>query len=323
MLATALVSGLSLGSIYGLIALGFTLTFAVSGTVNFAQGSSVMLGAVICHALTVGMHWPMIAAVPAALLACAIWGLIVERIAVRPFVARGTNSWLMATVALGIVLDNVAMALFGKEPRALPSALADDPWVIGNIGIFPLQIVVPVVGLGLACLVHLGMHRTGLGLKLRAAVENPDAARLMSIDVTMLIAITYAVAALLAGIGGILIAPLYNVAYDMGTLFGIKAFAVAILGGLTNPWGVVLAGLAYGLLAVAAILFVLGAITTFIPALPLEMNGQRLKKRLDIPRLGEHSAAVARELGCEPGLITWHRCRRRFTACRSRTWPRS
>jgi branched-chain amino acid transport system permease protein len=101
-------------------------------------------------------------------------------------------------------------------------------------------------------LVHLGMHRTGLGLKLRAAVENPNAARLMSIDVTKLIALTYAAAALLAGIGGILIAPLYNVAYDMGTLFGIKAFAVAILGGLTNPWGVVIAGLAYGLVEACA-----------------------------------------------------------------------
>src|SRR5258708_8765515 len=196
MLATALVSGLGLGSIYGLIALGFTLTFAVSGTVNFAQGSSVMLGAVICNALAVGMHWRMVAAVPAALAGCEIWGLVVERIAVRPFVARGTNSWLMATVALGIVLDNVVMALFGKEPRALPSALADDPWVIGNIGIFPLQVLIPAVGLALALLVHLGMHRTGLGLKLRAAVENPEAARLMGIDVTLLIALTYAVPAL-------------------------------------------------------------------------------------------------------------------------------
>src|SRR5580704_10571609 len=149
MLATAIVSGLGLGSIYGLIALGFTLTFAVSGTVNFAQGSSVMLGAVICHALGVGLHWPMLAAVPAALVVCAVWGLVVERIAVRPFAARGSNSWLMATVALGIVLDNVVMTLFGKEPRALPSALADDPWVIGNVGIFPLQILVSVVGLGL------------------------------------------------------------------------------------------------------------------------------------------------------------------------------
>src|SRR6201992_758007 len=183
MLATALVSGLTLGMFYGLIALGFTLTFAVSGTVNFAQGSSVMLGAVLCHAMTVGAHWPMIASVPVALLACAIWGLVVERIAVRPFVARGTNSWLMATVALGIVLDNVVMVLFGKEPRALPSALADDPWVVGNVGIFPLQILIPAVGLGLAFLVYLGMHRTTLGLRLRATVDNRDAAQLMSIDV--------------------------------------------------------------------------------------------------------------------------------------------
>jgi branched-chain amino acid transport system permease protein len=247
MLLTALVSGFGLGSIYGLIALGFTLTFSVSGTVNFAQGSSVMLGAVLCHALYLGMHWPFVAAALLALLGCAVWGLVVERIAVRPFVARGSNAWLMATVALGILLDNSVMALFGKEPRALPSSLADEPWVIGTAGVFPLQLIIPVVALGLAGFVHLGMRRTSLGLKLRAAMDNPNAARLMSIDVTGLVAVTFAAAALLAGIGGILVAPLFNVAYDMGTLFGIKAFAVAILGGLTNPWGVVIAGLAYGM----------------------------------------------------------------------------
>ncbi|MEA2856857.1 MAG: branched-chain amino acid transport system permease protein [Methylobacteriaceae bacterium] len=252
MLGTALISGFGLGSIYGLIALGFTLTFSVSGTVNFAQGSSVMLGAVLCHALYVGLHWPFVVAALLALIGCALWGIVVERIAVRPFVARGSNAWLMATVALGILLDNSVMALFGKEPRALPSSLADEPWVVGEMGIFPLQVIIPVVGLGLAGLVHLGMQRTSLGLKLRAAVDNPDAARLMSIDVTRLIALTFAAAALLAGIGGILIAPLFNVAYDMGTLFGIKAFAVAILGGLSNPWGVVIAGLAYGLVEACA-----------------------------------------------------------------------
>jgi branched-chain amino acid transport system permease protein len=252
MLGTALISGFGLGSIYGLIALGFTLTFSVSGTVNFAQGSSVMLGAVLCHALYIGLHWPFVLAGLSALLGCALWGIVVERIAVRPFVARGSNAWLMATVALGILLDNSVMALFGKEPRALPSSLADEPWVLGDIGIFPLQVIIPVVGLGLAGLVHLGMQRTSLGLKLRAAVDNPNAARLMSIDVTRLIALTFAAAAMLAGVGGILVAPLFNVAYDMGTLFGIKAFAVAILGGLTNPWGVVIAGLAYGLVEACA-----------------------------------------------------------------------
>src|SRR5260370_14000472 len=100
MLATALVSGLGLGSIYGLIALGFTLTFAVSGTVNFAQGWSVMLAAVMCHALTVGMHWPIVAAVPASLIAFATLGLVVERVAGRLFLARGSPPLLMSRPGL-------------------------------------------------------------------------------------------------------------------------------------------------------------------------------------------------------------------------------
>ncbi len=252
MILGALVSGLGLGSMYGLIALGFTLTFAVSGTVNFAQGSSLMLGAVVVHMAAVGAGWPMPLAVVAALAVCAAWGLVVERAAIRPFVRRGSNAWLMASVALGIVLDNAAMAVFGKEPRSLPSVLADDPWVVGDTGVFPLQVVIPVVGLGLAALVQLALARTRLGLQLRAAVQNADAARLMGVDVTTLVALTYAVAAALAGVAGILVAPLFNVAYDMGTLFGIKAFAVAILGGLARPWGVVAAGLAYGLVEACA-----------------------------------------------------------------------
>ncbi len=252
MLTTALISGLGLGSIYGLIALGFTLTFAVSGTVNFAQGSSVMLGAVVCHALGVGLKLPYAIAIPLALVACAAWGAVVELVAIRPFVRRGSNAWLMATVALGIVLDNLVMAGFGKEPRALPSSLADEPWVFGDVGVFPLQVVIPAVVLVVAALVHLGLRRTALGLRLRAAVENGVAARLMGIDVMTLVSLTFAASAALAGLGGVLVAPLFNVAYDMGTLFGIKAFAVAILGGLTRPWGVVAAGLLYGLVEAAA-----------------------------------------------------------------------
>ncbi len=247
MLLSAIASGVGLGSMYGLIALGFTLTFAVSGTVNFAQGSSLMLGAVTAHLLAVGAGWPMPVAVIVALMVCAVWGLVVERVAIRPFVRRGSNVWLMASVALGIVADNIAMAVFGKEPRALPSGWADEPWAVGDAGIFPLQLAIPVVGLALAAAVQVGLGRTGLGLRLRAAVQNADAARLMGIDVTRLVATTYAVAAMLAGVAGLLVAPLFNVAYDMGTLFGIKAFAVAILGGLTRPWGVVAAGLLFGL----------------------------------------------------------------------------
>src|SRR5882757_8099985 len=103
MLASALLTGLGLGSMYGLLALGFYLTYSVSGTVNFAQGSSMMLGAVFAYAFAVRLGWPLLPAVALALLLCAAYGLLVELLAVRPFARRGSNAWLMATVALGIV----------------------------------------------------------------------------------------------------------------------------------------------------------------------------------------------------------------------------
>ena len=268
MLSIVILSGLGLGSMYGLIALGFTLTFMVSGTVNFAQGSSVMLGAVLCYELAVDLKLPMFPAISVSLAVCALWGYAVERVAVRPFASRGSNAWLMATVALGIVLDNLVMALFGKEPRALPSALADEPILIAGVGIYPLQLIIPVVGIVLAVALHVVIRHSGLGLRLMAAVQNKAAARLMGIDVDRLVAGTYMVAAALAGIGGILVAPLFNVAYDMGTLFGIKAFAVAILGGIVNPWGVVLAGLLYGLVEAASTAY-LGSSNTQIVSFSL------------------------------------------------------
>src|SRR4029077_16168347 len=102
----AIVTGLSVGSMYGLIALGYHMTYVVSNTVNFSQGSSVMLGAVLGYTFAVRLGWPVPLAIAAALLVCAVFGLLVERALVRPFASRGSNAWLMATVAGGIVLDN-------------------------------------------------------------------------------------------------------------------------------------------------------------------------------------------------------------------------
>jgi branched-chain amino acid transport system permease protein len=259
----ALISGIGVGSMYGLIALGFALTYAVSGTVNFAQGSAVMLGAVLCYTFSVTLNLPMVLAIPVTLACCAVYGLLVERLAVRPFAARGSNAWLMATVALGIVVDNAVMALFGKGPQALPSVLADEPCIIGEVGVLPLQALLPVAALATSVALYLVMTRTRLGLQLNAAVQQPAAAQLMGIDVRRLIAGTYAASAAMAGFGGLLIAPLYSVSYDMGTMFGIKAFAVAILGGMTNAPGIMIAGLLYGLVEAGATTY-LGSSTTQI-----------------------------------------------------------
>lgn len=245
-IASSLISGLSLGAMYGLIALGFHVTFVVSRTVNFAQGSSVMLGAVLGYAFAVRLGLPAPVAMLAALAVCAAFGVVVERMLVRPFASRGSDAWLMATVAGGIVLDNVVLFTFGKEPRSLPSDLASKPIDVLGVGVYPLQIVIIVVGVGIAVGLSLLLRRTRQGNALLAVVQNADAARLMGINVERMVVATYALSTALAGLAGLLIAPLYNVNSDMGTLFGIKAFAVAILGGITSAPGVMAAGLLYG-----------------------------------------------------------------------------
>ena len=248
MLTGTLITGLGLGSMYGLVALGFHITFAVSGTVNFAQGSAVTLGAVLGYALGVTVGWPMPVAILGALTGCALLGLVVERLLVRPFVEKGSDAWLLATVAGGIVLDNAMLFTFGKEPRSLPSALAVKPIEILGTGIYPLQLLIPVVGLGVAFAIRTLFRRTDLGRVLLAVAQNADSARLMGIDVRRTVAYAFALSALLAGAAGLLIAPLFSVSAEMGALFGIKAFAVAILGGIGSATGVVLAGLLYGVL---------------------------------------------------------------------------
>ncbi len=263
MLASAIISGIGLGSMYGLIALGFHITYVVSNAVNFAQGSAMMLGAVLGYTFGIKLGWPMPLAVAAALLVCALFGLVVERILVRPFVARGSNAWLMATVAAGIVLDNVVLFTFGKEPRGFPSALASQPLKIFGTGVYPLQLIIPLVGIGVALVMHLVLRNTRRGKTLLAVVQNPDAARLMGINVHRTVAVSFMISTALAGLAGILIAPLFSVSSEMGTLFGIKAFAVAILGGMGSAWGVVIAGLAYGLIE-ALVTSLLGSVYTQI-----------------------------------------------------------
>ena len=278
MLASAILTGLGLGSMYGLLALGFYVTYSVSSTVNFAQGSSMMLGAVFAYAFAVKLGWPLLPAMALALALCAAYGVLVELVAVRPFARRGSNAWLMATVALGIVADNTVLFTFGKEPRGFPM-LTSGSLQLAGINLSYLQLAIPAVGLSLAAALHVFSKRFIYGKALQAVVQNPDAARLMGINVPLVICAAYAASTLLAGVAGIMIAPLANVHSDMGTLFGLKAFAVAILGGLTSAWGVMLAGLLFGV-AEALITSFLGSaytqilsFTLVIVALALMPNG--------------------------------------------------
>lgn len=241
-----ILSGIAIGSMYGLVALGFQITYAVSNTMNFSQGASVMLGAVLCYLFNITWGWSGAISVLLTLVLSAVFGLVVERFAVRPFARNGSNSWLLTTIALGIIVENLVMVTFGKEVRAYPSPLAETPIRIWGFGVFPIELVIPAAGLVIALLTRLVLTRTLFGKALQAVSENHDTARIVGIPVKRMIAFSYAISTLLAGIGGMLIAPVTNVSATMGTLLGLKAFATAIIGGLTNPWGVMLAGILYG-----------------------------------------------------------------------------
>jgi branched-chain amino acid transport system permease protein len=239
----------------------------------------MMLGAVLGYTFAVTLGWPMPLAVLLALALCALFGLVVERALVRPFAERGSNAWLMATVAGGIVLDNVVLFTFGKEPRAFPSLMAQTRVEILGTGVYVLQLVIPVVGIAITAALRYAFMHTRTGKALLAVVQNKDAARLMGINVRSAIALSFALSTALAGLAGLLIAPLFSVHSDMGTLFGIKAFAVAILGGITSASGVMLAGLLYGLIEATVTAFAgstytqIVAFTVVIVALALMPNG--------------------------------------------------
>ena len=248
MLVQLLVTGLALGSMYGLVALGYHITWATSRTMNFSQGHAVMVGAVVAWALVVALGWPLPLGLVATLMALAAFGAVIERVAVRPFFRASSPAWLLSTIACGIIAENVAQLLFGKDARAFPSSLTQRPILVGGAGFYPQEVLIPVVGLGLMALVQLFYHRTRYGRQLKAVAWNAEAAGLMGINVPRAVMASYALSALLAGVAGVLLAPLLNVAPTMGTIIGLKAFAVAIIGGLASAPGIVLAGLGYGLL---------------------------------------------------------------------------
>ena len=242
-----IVAGLVAGSMYGLLALGYHVTCIVSNTVNFSQGASLMVGAVAGYVLHVRWGLPLALAALGAVTLCAALGWLIHRLVVAPFSRNGSIAWLMSTIAFGIVLENAVMLSFGKESRSMPSVLPDTPLRWFGTGIYPIELVIPVVGLGCAAALTWFLRRTLTGKALLAAAQNRDAALLQGIAVPRLISLAYIVSTAMAGIAGLLIAPKTNVYAGMGVLFGLKAFAVAIIGGIDSAVGVILAGLLYGL----------------------------------------------------------------------------
>ena len=242
------LSGLAIGGIYALVALGFHIMWSAAKAVNFAHGDTLMIGAVIAvMGLDAGVPLPL--ACLLAVLAGGLFGVVLERLAVRPFIgANASIGWMLTTIAVGIMVESLATMQFGGFSRPLPSPGVARAISIFGAGVYPQELIIPAV----AVLTMIGLHamqrHTLVGRAMQAVAHNRQAAALMGIDVDRIVMFSFGLAALLGAGAGVLVAPVIQASASMGVLLGLKGFAVAIIGGITSGPGVVVAGLAFGIM---------------------------------------------------------------------------
>ncbi|MDL2718454.1 MAG: branched-chain amino acid ABC transporter permease [Acidobacteriota bacterium] len=243
-----ILSGVALGMIYALLAFGYNITFSTSRTINFAQGEFLMLGALT--GLTAAVTWKLgyAGALFAAAIVGCLLGVVLEKAAIAPALkTRSAVSWILATVALGIIARNAAERIWGTDDARFPAPLGDDPLTFLGVRVLPQELLV----IGAAALIMSGVElfrrKSIWGKAVTAVAADKDAAALMGINVPLVITFSFVLSSAIAAVSGVLVAPLTLAGATMGTLLGTKAYAVAIVGGLQSGLGVLVGGLLLGL----------------------------------------------------------------------------
>ena len=241
-----LLTGLTVGAIYALVALGFSIIFNASHVINFAQGEFVMIGGMATVSLT-GAGLPNLLAVPLAVVAAALIGLALEKFAVEP--ARGASvvTLIIITIGASIFLRGLAMVVWDKKLHALKPFTGDTPIAIAGATILPQSLWVLGVTFAIVLALSWFFGRTLLGKAMLATSHNRLAAQLVGINVRMVLFFSFGLSAALGAVAGILIAPITLTSYDVGVMLGLKGFAAAILGGLGSGIGAVIGGLVLGI----------------------------------------------------------------------------
>ncbi|MCI0343922.1 MAG: branched-chain amino acid ABC transporter permease, partial [Chloroflexi bacterium] len=222
-------SGIALGSVYALVALGFSMTWVTTKTLNFAQGELVMVGAFVALVLHVDWGWPVALAIPPAVAVSAAAGVLVQRFAVAPF-ARGPAAigWILSTVAVSIALRNVGELVWGREARRFPSPVGDELVDLVGIRLQRQQLLIMASLVVIVVVLTVFLGRTVWGKALSAVAQNPRAAALSGIPPAAIGALAYGISGGLAAVAGILLAPVTFVSVHMGLGLVIKSFSVAV-----------------------------------------------------------------------------------------------
>lgn len=247
-LAQFIVAGLTTGSIYALIALGFCVIHNATGIVNFAQGDFISLGGLVIFTLLMGLKIPLIIAFPLSVIAVTIVGALLERVAIRPARSRSIVILVFITIGASIFMRGVFKILWGKNQMGLPPFSGETPINFAGATLMPQNLwifgitLISVIGL------HFFFSRTRLGKAMRATACNPRAASLMGVNVNSMVLLSFALSGALGAIAGIIIVPITTLSFDIGVMLGLKGFAAAVLGGYGNSLGAVLGGLLLGVL---------------------------------------------------------------------------
>jgi branched-chain amino acid transport system permease protein len=252
-----ILNGLVLGSIYALIALGYTMVYGILNLINFAHGDVLMVGALTAYAVVQGLSavapgtpgWLLlIVGLLVAIPVCIIVNVAIERIAYRPLRNAPKLAPLITAIGVSIILQTIAMIVFGRNYKVFPPLLPNNPIEIAGALITPTQVMILIVAALMMGGLVLLIERTKLGRAMRATAENPRIASLMGVNADSVIVATFAIGAALAAVAGVMVAANYSVAhFYMGFIPGLKAFTAAVLGGIGNIYGAMVGGLILGI----------------------------------------------------------------------------
>jgi branched-chain amino acid transport system permease protein len=253
-----LINGLVLGSVYALVALGYTMVYGILELINFAHGEITMMGAMVALAVigalavaAPGLPGVLIlgAGLAVAIPACMTLGLLIERVAYRPLRHAPRLAPLITAIGVSIILQNIAMLIWGKQYIPFPAILPEDRHTIYGASITDVQIAILLLATSIMLMLILVVQKTRLGRAMRATAQSRQVASLMGVDVNRVIASTFVIGSALAAVAGVMVSVYYGLAhYYMGFLLGLKAFSAAVLGGIGNLGGAMLGGLLLGLI---------------------------------------------------------------------------
>jgi len=253
-----IINGLTLGSVYALVALGYTMVYGIIGLINFAHGEVVMIGAMVSLSVVtalLGAQLPLPTAVIilvglfVAILVCITIAYSMEKIAYRPLRKAPRLAPLITAIGMSIILQNAALVVWGRNYRTFPPIIHPTPHELLGATMTDLQMFIVVLAAILMAALLFVVQRTRLGMAMRATAQNPQVAGLMGIDINVVISAAFVIGAALAAVAGLMVMTYYGIAhYYMGFLLGLKAFTAAVLGGIGNLAGAMLGGILLGII---------------------------------------------------------------------------